>query len=142
MTCDQWISFKVEAERYLHSIDKIKEIIPYTPPAPVPGSPRCTEGVLNVRGNVITILSGRSLFNRQKNITHKGKRIIVLDLGADQIGISVDSIGEIITFQSNQAQWTDQSEQNPLIKGTLQLNKQFYILLNFSDHTLFKDEKQ
>ena len=41
---DQWISFKVESETYVHSVEKIKEIISYEHPASVPGSARCLGG--------------------------------------------------------------------------------------------------
>ena len=47
---DQLISLQLESETYVHSVDNIRVITPYTVTTPVPGSPRYVEGLLNVRG--------------------------------------------------------------------------------------------
>lgn len=132
MLSDQWISFEVGSEIYVHSVDKVKEIIPYTIPVPVPGSPCFAEGILNVRGNVVTVLSSRSLLGLDQEGILEERRIIILEMGGEQFGLSVDSVGDIITFQSDQAEWGDQAEQYPLIKGTFHLDGQVYILVDFS----------
>ena len=44
------------------------------------------------------------------------------------MGVRVDSVVGIITFQPESAQWTDQGGQHELIKGKLQLGGQLYIL--------------
>lgn len=140
MINDQWLSFKVASETYVHCVEKIKEIIPYVPPAPVPGSPSCTEGILNVRGNVITIFSGRSLFDSDESGNSDGKKIIIFEFGIDLIGVSVDAVVGIITFETNDVEWSDLESQNPLIKGTFQLNGQVCILTDFSDYAYSCDE--
>ena len=132
MLSDQWISFEVGSETYAHSVDKIKEIIPYVDPVPVPGAPGFAEGILNVRGNVVTILSSRSLFNLEESGTLEDGRIIIFELGDEQLGISVDSVGDIIAFQSDHVEWSDQGGQFQLIKGTFHLDGQLYILTDFS----------
>ena len=136
MADDQWISFKVESETYVHSVDNIKEIIPYRPPVPVPGSACCTEGILNVRGNIVTILSGHALFDRNKPKIAAKRRVIIFELGTDTIGVSVDSVADIINFQLEDVQWIDQRR---LIKGTLQLDDQLYILTDFSNYAYISD---
>jgi purine-binding chemotaxis protein CheW len=133
MIDDQWLSFKVESETYVHCVDKIKEIIPYTPPSPVPGAPSCTEGILNVRGHVITIFSGRSLFDYCEPENAGGKKIIILELGADMVGVSVDAVMGIITFEIDNVEWSNSDIQNNHIKGTVQISGQLYILTDFSD---------
>ncbi|MFT6102687.1 MAG: purine-binding chemotaxis protein CheW [Granulosicoccus sp.] len=133
---EQWISFKVESETYVHSVDSIKEIIPYKLPVPVPGSDRCTEGILNVRGNIVTILSGHLLFGRNKPKAAGERRIIILEMGTDKVGVSVDSVADIICFQLEDVQWID---QRGVIKGTRQLDDQLYILTDFSNYTYIND---
>jgi purine-binding chemotaxis protein CheW len=140
MIDDQWLSFKVESETYIHCVDKIKEVIPYTPPFPVPGSPSCTEGILNVRGNVITIFSGRSLFDCREPEDAEGKKIIILELGEDLVGVSVDAVIGIITFETDNVEWSNVDTRNNHIKGTLQLSGQLYILTDLSDCSYTSDE--
>lgn len=131
---DQWISFEVGTETYVHSVDKIKEIIPYASPVPVPGSPCFAEGILNVRGNVVTVLSSRLLLDLQEARCPEEGRIMILEVDGEQFGISVDSVGHIIDFQSGQAEWSDQGKTNSMVKGTLYLNDQLYILADFSGY--------
>jgi purine-binding chemotaxis protein CheW len=136
MADDQWISFKVESETYVHSVDNIKEIIPYKLHVPVPGSDCCTEGILNVRGNIVTVLSGHVLFGRNKPKAAGERRIIILEMGTDKVGVSVDSVADIICFQLKDVQWI---EQRGVIKGTRQLDGQLYILTDFSNYSYISD---
>jgi purine-binding chemotaxis protein CheW len=133
---EQWISFKVESEMYVHSVNNIKEVITYKLPVPVPGSNCCTEGILNVRGNIVTILSGHILFGCNKPKVAEERRVIILEMGTDTIGVSVDSVANIINLQLEDVQWID---QGGLIKGTLQLDGQFYILTDFSNYSYISD---
>ena len=136
MTDDQWITFKIGEAHYVHSVMAIKEIIPHSPPAPVPGAPQVTEGVLNVRGTVITIVSGRKLFNQTIEAL-EDSRIIILELKTGFIGISVDSVGSIIQFQQEQAEWQDHHE---LIRGTVNYEGQLHIIADFTEQSWSAEE--
>lgn len=140
MADSQWISFKVESETYLHSVGKIKEIIPYAAPVPVPGSPAGTEGTLNVRGNIVTVLSGRTLFDQNNCGARKSWRILILESGGDLVGVSVDSVGDITALRCKDVQWDRQASHNQLITGTLQLDDQLYILTDLSNYFRNSDE--
>jgi purine-binding chemotaxis protein CheW len=141
LTANQWLSFKLVSQTYVQSVDRIKEIITYKSPVPVPGSPSCAEGILNVRGNVVTILSGRLLFGHNEPEKTEARRIIIFQLGADQVGVSVDSVIDIITFQSDNAQWTKQESQLKIVTGTIQLDEQLYILTDLSNFDISDEDK-
>ena len=83
----------------MNTIDDVREIIPDTEYAPVPGAPDFVEGILNVRGSIVTIVSGRKLFGLEQLETESEGRIIITELNGEQIGIRVDSVGDIISFQ-------------------------------------------
>ncbi len=131
MTGNQWISFSIDGEMYAHAIEAIKEIIPYAAPEPVPGAPEYVEGILNVRGKIISILSSRLLFDLEPHTERHEAKIIILEKEASTIGICVDSVGEIIHFEPSEAEWTNIGGEDPLIKGTLQREDQLYILIDF-----------
>lgn len=132
MLSDQWISFEAGLETYVHSVGKAKEIIPYIAPVPVPEPPCFAESILNVRENVVTALSSRSLLGLDQDGSSEEGRIMILEVSGKLFGLSVDSIGDIITFQSDQAEWGGQVGQYPLIKGTFHQCGQLYILADFS----------
>jgi purine-binding chemotaxis protein CheW len=130
---NQWISFQVGPETYAHPIANIKEIIPFTTPAPVPGAPNGVEGILNIRGSAVTILSGRALLSQKVPKERYKWRVIILEIEASQVGISVDSIGDIIALNSSDAEWMARGDQREPIKGTILKDDQLYILTDFSE---------
>ncbi|WKD49089.1 chemotaxis protein CheW [Microbulbifer spongiae] len=89
-------------ETYVYPTDEIKETILYADPVPVPGSPRFTEGILNVRGSMVAALSSRVVIGVESTGFLKEDRIIIFEMGKEQFGVSMDSVGDIITFQSDQ----------------------------------------
>lgn len=89
-----------------------------------------------MRGNIVTILSGHVLFDRNKPKIAAKRRVLIFELGTDTIGVSVDSVADIINFQLEDVQWID---QHWLIKGTLQLDDQLYILTDFSSYAYISD---
>ncbi|WP_233468497.1 chemotaxis protein CheW [Zooshikella ganghwensis] len=59
----QYLCFHLNDEYFVHSVSNIREVMPYLGPTPVPGSPDIVEGVLNIRGNVVSIISAQKSFN-------------------------------------------------------------------------------
>jgi len=69
------------------------------PITPVPGSPAVMQGVVNLRGKVIPVLSMRNRFNLQPGEPHEHNVIIVVDAGdGGQIGLAVDRVREVANF--------------------------------------------
>lgn len=53
---EKGICFRLGNERYVHPISNIKEVLSYQSPAPVPGAREGVEGMIDVRGNMVTVL--------------------------------------------------------------------------------------
>ncbi len=47
------------------------------------------------------------------------------------VALSVDQVGEIVTFAANEAQWNTQQSDCELFEGTLKQGQNLFILLNF-----------
>ena len=131
---DQWISFKVGSETYAQPIAAVKEVIPYTPPVPVPGAPQSVDGILNVRGEVITVLCGLSLFVSGQREAADDGRIIILDTGRGHIGVSVDAVGEIVTLEDGVIETNEHSMSHELIVGTARHGDQLLILVDLEGY--------
>lgn len=128
----QWITFKLEGTRYCHPIADIEEIFHFTEPTPVPGAPHGIMGILNIRGSIATIYSGRLLFDLANSEPQKDWRIITLSFDDNFIGISVDSVEEIIHFDPEEVErTTDVTDQKSLVKGTIYANERLYSVLDF-----------
>ncbi len=128
----QWISFQLDGTHYCHPIRDIEEIFHYTEPTPVPGAPAGILGILNIRGSIATIYSGRQLFNLPAAEPNPDWRIITLSIEDNLIGVNVDSVEEIIHFDPEKIDRnTEVSDSDSLIKGTIYANDKLYSVLDF-----------
>ena len=58
------------------------------------------------------------------------------------MGVSVDSMGDIITIQPEKAERLEQESRSQLIKAALQLGDQLLILVDFSKYSCSSDESE
>ena len=134
---EQWIVFRVAGEMYCHSVGEIKEILRYEAPTPVPGAPPGVAGILNVRGEVITVLSAREMMDLPTGEPNENWRVIVLETGVGYYGITVDGVDEIIRFSAESIDAvTGGTQRDKLIIGTVNVDNTLYIPINFVDYCL------
>jgi len=87
--------FKVGDEEYAFDIEEVQEIIRYDTITPVPEAPGFMEGILNLRGSVIPVISLPDRLGFGYEVTDKTK-IIVCSVGNEKIGFIVDDVNEIL----------------------------------------------
>ena len=56
----QWVTFKLDNESYGINVMRVQEVLRYTEIAPVPGAPSYVLGIINLRGNVVTVIDTRT----------------------------------------------------------------------------------
>ena len=59
----QRVTFKLGNETYGINVMQVQEILRYTEIAPVPGAPEYVMGIINLRGNVVTVIDTLSLIH-------------------------------------------------------------------------------
>ena len=74
----------------------VRQIAPYRTPRPVPGSPNHVEGVLNLGGRMVAVVSLRSLLGVGASWTLSDARIVVVAAGPLSAGLVVDEVSEIL----------------------------------------------
>ena len=52
----QWVTFRLDNETYGINVMQVQEVLRYTEIAPVPGAPDYVLGIINLRGNVVTVI--------------------------------------------------------------------------------------
>jgi chemotaxis protein CheZ len=94
----QHIGFKLGGEEYSVPILSVREIINVPEMTRMPRTPEYIEGVANLRGRVVPIVSTRKVvkINGEANGTGEGDRVIVLINGKAAYGILVDGITGVI----------------------------------------------
>ena len=93
----QIVVFSVLDEDYAVPISYVQEIVRYTEPRPMPESPPGMQGIVNLRGRVIPVMSMRTLFGHPRVEPDASWSIMILDLGERHVGIVVDQVREVIT---------------------------------------------
>lgn len=91
----QLVSFTVEGEQFGVDVLKVSEIIRLPSITHVPTAPPYVEGVINLRGSVIPIISMRERFGLQLAESDSRTRIIVMTVGNSLMGFKVDTVSEV-----------------------------------------------
>ena len=92
--------FKVADEEYAFDIEEVQEIIRYDTITPVPEAPGFMEGILNLRGSVIPVISLPDRLGFSYEVTDKTK-IIVCSVKDEKIGFVVDDVNEILFVEDS-----------------------------------------
>lgn len=100
----QLVSFCLDREEYGVDVLKVREIIRLLNITRVPNAPYYVDGVINLRGKVIPIISLRKKFNLPEIDHDKRTRIMVIESGNEMRGFIVDEVSEVIRICSSDIQ--------------------------------------
>ncbi len=100
------IAFSLAGKDYSIDIMKVREISKATHFTYVPNSLPYVSGVYNLRGDIISIIDLRTMFNIPSTKSDKGEtdEIIILRLDDYLIGVIVDSIDKVVGISSETIQ--------------------------------------
>jgi len=138
----QWVTFKLEDETYGINVMQVQEILRYSEIAPVPGAPAYVLGIINLRGNVVTVIDTRSRFGLESCEVTDNTRVVVIESEQQVIGILVDSASEVVYLKASEIDeapnvGTDESAQ--FIQGVSNRDGELLILVDL-DKLLSDDE--
>jgi len=92
----QWVTFKLDNETYGINVMQVQEVLRYSEIAPVPGAPLYVLGIINLRGNVVTVIDTRQRFGLESSDVTDNTRIVIIEAEKQVIGILVDSVAEVV----------------------------------------------
>lgn len=98
----QWVTFKLQEETYGINVMQVQEVLRYTDIAPVPGAPDYVMGIINLRGNVVTVIDTRSRFGLPPSEVTDNSRIVIIESERQVIGIMVDSVAEVVYLKQSE----------------------------------------
>ena len=90
------VGFKVGRETYGVPITSLHEIVRVPEITAVPDAPDYMEGVINLRGKIVSVIDLRKLFREPKTALNRRNRILVVEHGGRLSGLIVDSASEVI----------------------------------------------
>lgn len=128
----QWVTFRLEDETYGINVMQVQEVLRMTDIAPVPGAPVFVLGIINLRGNVVTIIDLRRRLNILPTDPTEHTRILIVETHGLAIGLLVDSIAEVVNLMRDDvdsAPSAGNEETNRYIQGVYSTDSQLIILL-------------
>jgi len=92
----QFVTFILMDEVYGINVMQVQEVLRVTEIAPVPGAPSYVLGIINLRGNVVTVIDTRKRFGLPSSELDDASRIIVIESEKQVVGILVDAVAEVV----------------------------------------------
>jgi purine-binding chemotaxis protein CheW len=139
----QLVVFDLAAESYGVEIGAVREIIRLQEVTAVPQTPVFVEGVINLRGKVIPVIALRKRFGLPKGEENRENRIVVVDIGGQDIGVVVDAVTEVLRIASDCVEPPSSiitSSESEYLLGIAKLENRLIILLDL-ERVLSSEEK-
>ncbi len=116
----QYIVIRIGEEQYGIDIKYIDNIVRLPQITRVPQVPDHFKGVINLRGEVIPVMSLRIKMGLDRDEATKDTRIIIIKMPQyEAIGMMVDSVKEVVNLSSDQIEstGTDKREDAAYVRG-------------------------
>lgn len=138
----QWVTFRLDNETYGINVMQVQEVLRHTEIAPVPGAPGYVLGIVNLRGNVVTVIDTRQRFGLAPAEVTDQTRIVIIEAERQVVGILVDSVAEVVYLRQSEIETapnvgTDESAR--FIQGVCNKNDELLILVDL-DRLMTDDE--
>ncbi|TQV84198.1 chemotaxis protein CheW [Exilibacterium tricleocarpae] len=128
----QWVTFRLAGETYGINVMQVQEVLRYSEIAPVPGAPAYVLGIINLRGNVVTVIDTRHRFGLPSGELTDHTRIVIIEADHHVIGILVDSVAEVVYLRLSEIETAPNvgnEESAKFIQGVCHKNEELLILI-------------
>ncbi len=128
----QWVTFRLAGETYGINVMQVQEVLRYTEIAPVPGASPHVLGIINLRGNVVTVIDTRLRFGLPQGELNDNTRIVIIEASSHVVGILVDSVAEVVYLRQSEIESSPnvgQDESARYIQGVCHKDGELLILI-------------
>jgi purine-binding chemotaxis protein CheW len=127
------VGFRVGAETFGVPIAYVHEIVRVPEITNVPDSPGFVEGVINLRGKIVSVVDLRKRFGEKEITTTKKNRVLVVESDGKLVGLIVDSASEVVRIPSSDVEPPPkvfEDDQLSYVTGVGKLNGRLIILVD------------
>ncbi|MDH5354181.1 MAG: chemotaxis protein CheW [Gammaproteobacteria bacterium] len=131
----QCVTFTLEDETYGIDVMLVQEVLREIEVAPVPGAPHYVTGIINLRGNVVSVIDARNRFGLPVKESSDLTRIIVIEVHQHIIGILVDSVAEVVDIKRSEIETAPNvgtDETSKYIDGVVSQDDKLLILVDLN----------
>lgn len=128
-----FINFRLGKEWYGVEISKVKDVAKVADIAYLPCAPGHICGIMNLRGNILSVTDLKKIFGLSPAPLTKESRILVICSGELETSIVVDAVSKVVDVELNNIDpplETLESERAEYIVGECKIGDVFFAILN------------
>jgi purine-binding chemotaxis protein CheW len=129
------VGFRIGRETFGVPINMVHEIVRVPDITAVPDSPEYIEGVINLRGKIVSIVDLRKRFGEKQITRSKKNRILVVEVETKMVGLIVDAASEVLKMAATHVEAPpnvfEEGELN-YVTGVGKLNDRLIILIDLN----------
>jgi len=133
--CMEVIVFKLADKEYSFEVDSVDEIIDAVSSTSVAFTDDSIEGIINIRGQIVTTLSLYKKLNIEHNLNENSK-LIICHIDGNKIGFVVDSVSDILNIKEEECIEADDG----FFKNVLHLDNGNRLVLSMEVHRILEKE--
>lgn len=131
----RYLSFSLGTEDYAIPLLRVKEVVAMPEVTPVPQTPTHFLGIMNLRGQVLSIIDLRLKFRMKKAEIQEETAVIILDLDTVVLGVVVDSVDSVLSLAPEEISSTPDIESTrkvDYISGVAKRENKLVLLLDIA----------
>lgn len=133
----QLVVFRIGEEEFGVEINQVREIVKLVTITRMPKAPKFIEGVVNLRGQIITVID----LAKRLDLPSKGRtetsRIMVVEVDDNTVGMIVDSVSEVLRLSNEDIEDTpsliETEVHEKYLRGVGKIGDRLLILLDLNE---------
>ena len=125
----QVVVFKLNDEQFAVETAKVQSINDMMVITKVPKSKEHIKGLINLRGNVISLLDVNLILDVNKSDAVQNN-IIILEMQEELVGIAVDQVDEVLDVEEDLIEKIDEVNKKTYVKGVINFNDRIVTLID------------
>ena len=131
----RWVTFRLDKEKYGVNVMLVQEVLRISEIAPVPGAPSYVLGIINLRGNVVTVVDTRKRFGLMPKEIDESSRIVIIEVNNNVIGMLVDSVADVVDLRKSEIEGAPNvgtEDSSKYIQGVASRDNELLIVIDLN----------
>ena len=125
----QVIIFNLGEEQFAVKTEVVQNITDMMEVTRVPKAPKYIKGLINLRGNIISLLDLNLLLD-VKGKKEEHDSTIIIKIGDEAVGIAVDTVEEVLDIDESIIENFEENRDKNYIRGVLNFNDRIVTLID------------
>lgn len=125
----QVVVFKIGDEQFAVETSMVQSINDIMEITKVPKAPKHIKGLINLRGNIISLMDINLLLELEKGNSEQNN-IIILKIEDELVGITVDQVDEVLDIEEDILERLEIERKKSFIKGVLNFKDRIVTLID------------